>query len=175
MPHPWGEPEGYERGQTPRVRYRILDKATDKIVEHVTGSMYDTGTQHCHLEFDSRDQAFAYEISAAVQRVCAYFYQRDGYEPMAGWIEARVTDDEVRARIRRLDLGENTREARRTAKRRYPLTELPWAQQRALIEQIDRIKHEWRFEWVGEETKPSIKPEIIDAQRRIVEDWLLAD
>lgn len=172
MTHPWGEPEGYASGETPRVRYRILDKAKGEVVERVTGSMYDTGTQRFHLEFDSRDQAFADEMALMVQRCCSYFYSKDGYEPMQGWAESRVADDEVRERIRRLDGGENTREARRSRKARYPLTELPWAQQRALIEQIDRIKHEWSFEWVGEAPPPSPLATSASSQPDY-EDWFI--
>lgn len=150
MVHPWGNPEGYPQWAVPAVRYRILDRATGEVVEHVTASMFDSNDQRSHLEFSFADQAFADEIRDKVQEACSYFYMKSEWVPLKGWPEARVSDAEIRERIRRLNLGENTREATRTGKRSYPIPDLPWAEQRALIEQIDRIKSEWKFEWIGE-------------------------
>lgn len=79
-----------------------------------------------------------------------------------------VSDDEVRERIHRLDKGENTREAERTSKRSYPISELPWDQQRALIEQVERLKRKWAFEIIGEvEESPSVPVPTVETTA----DW----
>ena len=146
----WAEPEGYKE-KPPVVAYRILDRDSGEVVIRQTTATEDPHRRGAsYLAFDGRDQVFADEIIALVQRVCSFFYQKDDYAPMGGWEPSTASDDEVKARIRRLNLGENTREAERVGRHAYPLDELPWAQQRALIEQIDRLKAKWQFEIVGE-------------------------
>ena len=91
-----------------------------------------------------------------VQRASAYFSAPDDeYEPLDGIAEMRLTDEEVRVRIARLEQGENTREAEREKKQFYPLGELPFEQQRALIEQIEALKQQWQFEILGEVETPA--------------------
>ena len=59
----------------------------------------------------------------------------------------------MRERIARLEQGENVREAERTGLEYYPLAELPFDQQRALVERIEDHKQRWAFEILGEEAK----------------------
>lgn len=68
------------------------------------------------------------------------------------FVRYAVTDADVRERIERIDLGENSREADRMGLKRFPLQELPWDQQRALIEQMAAFYREWCFEWLGDAT-----------------------
>lgn len=97
------------------------------------------------------DQAFADAIVAEVQEACQYFYQADpAHYPGCPEIDG-ITDDEVRERIARLDEGENRREAERTKLLRYPLSDLPWDRQRALIERVERLKRQWNFERLSDE------------------------
>ena len=145
----WAEPEGFKKA-IPIVSYHILDRPSGKVVERTTEYAYDTGKAAYFLSLAAADQAFSYEYSALVQKACAYFYKREGYEPLTGWEDARVSDEEVAARIRRINEGENTREADRVSARKFPLDQLPWDQQRALIERIDELKRAWSFEIIGE-------------------------
>lgn len=61
-----------------------------------------------------------------------------------------LTDDEVRTRIDRINQGENTREAERSKLKFYPLDELPFETQRALIERIEECKRAHSFRILGE-------------------------
>lgn len=150
----WASPEGFE-SRPPAVRYRIRDAATGQVVERRTQDLRDSGRGRYFVSLHSLDQDFAGEIVQLVQRACGYFYlSPDEYRPLEGVPDVVVSDDEVRERIHRLDKGENTREAERTAKKAYPITELPWDQQRALIEQVERLKRDWGFEIIGEDTAP---------------------
>ena len=60
-----------------------------------------------------------------------------------------LADALVRESIQNLDLGENKREADRTAKPRYVLSDLPWSEQRALIERLYALRREFQFEKLG--------------------------
>lgn len=156
----WADPAGFPPPLAPpAVAYRILDRRTGTVVTHRTSSMWDSWRGARFRALDEADQEFAAEIRTIIQRACRYFYAPDGeYVPMGGWNGCTVTDDEVRARIDRLDRGENSREAYRDKgdeNARYPLDRLPWAQQRALVEQIERVKAEWRFEIIGEVDGPA--------------------
>ena len=145
----WAEPEGYEQGPPP-VRYRIRDESGE-VVERETSVAYDHGRQRYYHALGAKDQHFADEIVTLIQAACAYFHAAESeYEPLEGVPEMRITDDEVAARIERLERGENTREAERTRMTYYPLTDLPFEQQRALVEQIESLKQRWRFEILGE-------------------------
>lgn len=149
MQNQWAEPEGYQQGP-PAVRYRIRDD-DDGVVERETSVAYDHGRQRYYHALGAKDQHFADEIVTLIQAACAYFHAADDeYEPLEGVPETRITDDEVAARIERLEGGENTREAERTRMTYYPLTDLPFEQQRALVEQIDALKQRWQFEILGE-------------------------
>ena len=119
------------------------------VVEHETRiTILPDGFYHA-LALD--DQMFADQIVRLVQRACAYFYEHDDtYEPMSGIPGKGASDAEVRARIARLNAGENLREAERTHKERYDLEKLPWNQQRALIEKIDELKREWGFQFIND-------------------------
>lgn len=151
MDNQWADPAGYgpDASDAPTIAYRILDRLSGKIVERVTDATHDYHRHRFFLSLNFADQEFADEHAELLQRACAYFYQEDGYVPLIGWPGSRTSDSEVRVRIARLDGGENTREADRMNQRRYPLDELPWGQQRALIEEIDRLKALWHFEIIG--------------------------
>lgn len=100
-----------------------------------------------------QDQLFADRYADLLQQAATYFYSPEEiYQPMAGVPDVVVSDDDVRERIRRIDGGENTREAvryRGSDEARYPFCDLPFEQQRALIEQIESLKREWSFELLG--------------------------
>lgn len=154
MENRWAEPDGYAESP-PRVRYRILDRKSNEVVEHLTVSEYDHGRGRQYLSLAPDDQEFAEEIVALIQRACAYFYEPDEkYEPLEGVPDLIISDDEVRRRIERLEKGENTREAERSGKGYYPLTDLPFDQQRALVEQIEVLKRRWHFEILGDLPMP---------------------
>ncbi len=160
MKNRWATPEGFSE-RPPPIRYRILDKPSGKVVEHRTSVMADyyKGGNYFHALAYS-DQEYSYGIRKLIQTACGWFYAPDGeYEPLSSVPGIVVTDDEVRERIARIDDGENTREALRAHKKRYPLVELPFEQQRALIEQIERHKAEWSFELLGEADPNTPPPE----------------
>ena len=145
----WAEPEGFA-DDPPRIRYRIRDSA-GAIVERVTSVAFDSGRRRYYHSLAPFDQPFADEIVALVQRAAAYFSASgEDYEPLEGVADVRVGDDEVRTRIARLERGENVREAERTGLDHYPLSELPFEQQRALVEQVEALKQRWGFEILGE-------------------------
>ncbi len=127
------------------------------------------------------DLPYAKLITSLVQEACAYFYtpteglwvevpvegtgNEDGddeqvvfelrpYVPMPGvpTLSPGVPDDEVRMRIARIDDGENSREAASFHQKRYPLVDLPWPVQRALIERIEQTKRAWGFRFLDEMT-----------------------
>ena len=128
--------------------------------ERMTSLAYDSGRERYYHSLAPHDQGFADALVELIQQACGYFSADDeGYEPLEGVSQARVTDDEVAARIARLEQGENVREAERTSKRFYPLSELPRDQQRALVQQIAALKQRWAFEILGEAEPP-------DAARR---------
>lgn len=152
MENQWADPHGFEQ-RPPAVRYRIRTPR-GKIEEHRT-----VPTQDPHI-FDRwfhalapQDQLFADRYADLLQRAASYFYAPDEvYRPLDGVPEVVVSDVEVHERIRRIDGGENTREATRyrgSPDARYPFQELPFDQQRALVEQIEALKREWEFELLG--------------------------
>ena len=148
MQNRWAAPKGFEANPPP-VRYRIAG-ADGALVERETERAFDAGRQRHYHALHVQDQHFGDAVTALVQQACGYFYAPDEtYAPLAGVADVVVPDDDVRARIERLDGGENTREAERTQLRRYPLAELPFDQQRALVEQIEALKRVWRFEILG--------------------------
>lgn len=144
----WADPDGAVH-QPPSVRYRIRDRG-GSVVQRRTWVMLDALQRRYYHSLHPDDQTFADAIVALVQRVCAYFYATDEeYVPLEGVPAVIVSDEAIAARIERLERGENTREALRTNERWYPLSELPFDQQRALVEQIELLKREWRFEIIG--------------------------
>ena len=164
----WAEPEGYVNTvDTSPVMYQIkvpeMSTATVKdgklVVElsvmaarHKTSIMWNSGPNHKSYfhELAVEDQWFANAITDLVQQACSYFYLPDEqYIPMEGVPEIVVSDEAIAERIRRIDLGENFREADRSKKERYPLTELPFDQQRALVEQIEDLKRVVGFAIIG--------------------------
>lgn len=150
MENRWAEADGYGESP-PRVRYLIRDRKSDEVVEHLTVSEYDHGRGRHYLSLAPEDQEFAEEIVTLIQRACAYFYAPDEkYEPLEGVPDLIISDDDVLRRIERLEKGENTREAERSGKGYYPLTDLPFDQQRALVEQIEVLKIRWQFQILGE-------------------------
>lgn len=145
----WAAPEGYA-APPPPVRYRIRER-DGGVVERQTSVAFDAVRSRYYHALAVQDQHFADAIVALVQRACAYFHAPDdAYEPLEGVADVVLTDAEVRERIHRLEQGENRREAERTGKQYYPLAELPWDQQRALVEQIEVLKRDWEFEILGE-------------------------
>ncbi len=150
MDNRWADPTGYDAEPT-RVRYHIKD-ASGTVVEHITSVAYDSKRQRYFHSLAAFDQQFADELVDIIQSACAYFYAPDDeYEPIEGIPDIRVSDDDVRERIARLERGENVREAERTGLEYYPLAELPFDQQRALVEHIEEHKQRWFFEILGEE------------------------
>ena len=148
----WAEPDGYD-AEPPRVRYRIRD-ASGATVERATSVAYDSKRKRYFHSLAAFDQPFADGIVDLIQAACAYFHAPEGeYAPIEGVEQIRISDDEVRARIARLEQGENVREAERTSLEYYPIGELPFDQQRALIERIEEHKQHWQFEIIGEEVR----------------------
>lgn len=145
----WAQPDGYA-APPPPVRYRV--RAEDgRVVERQTSVAFDATRSRYYHSLAPQDQPFADSLVALIQRACAYFYASDDeYAPLEGVRDIRVSDREVLERIERLERGENVREAERTGQKYYPLTELPFDQQRALIEQIEALKQKWGFEILGE-------------------------
>jgi hypothetical protein len=148
----WAEPEGFET-RPPAVRYRIRS-TRGKIEEHRTVPTQDPhiGDKWFHA-LAPQDQLFADRYADLLQHAATYFYAPDEiYQPLEGVADVVVSDEDVRDRIRRIDGGENTREAvryRGSAEARYPFAELPFEQQRALVEHIEALKREWSFELLG--------------------------
>jgi hypothetical protein len=156
----WAEPEGYKDKPRP-IRYWIRNPhwINSPRVEHQTVPTLDsiTGTYyHC---LAGSDQDFAEETARLLQKACEYFYLPDTkYVEMLG-VHGHgivVTDDEIRDRIRRIELGENKRESDRvkqyqgSSKGYYVFSDLPWHLQRALVEQLELLKIVWQYELVGE-------------------------
>ena len=128
MDNRWADPSGYD-AEPIRVRYRIRD-ASGNVVERITSVAYDSKRQRYFHSLAAFDQQFADELVDIIQAASAFFYAPDGeYEPIEGVEGVRLTDDEVRERIARLEQGENVREAERTGLEYYPLAELPFDQQ----------------------------------------------
>ena len=97
------------------------------------------------------DSAFINAIVDEIQEACRYFHEVNP-PPFLGCPEIEgISDETVEMRVRRIDEGENTAEAIRSKKKRYPLQELPRERKRALIERIERLKREWQFEFVSDE------------------------
>jgi len=148
----WAEPEGFET-RPPAVRYRIRS-TRGKIEEHRTVPTQDPhiGDKWFHA-LAPQDQLFADRYADLLQQAATYFYAPDQiYQPLQGVPDIVVSDEEVRERIYRIDGGENTREATRyrgSPDARYPFAELPFEQQRALVEHIEALKREWNFELLG--------------------------
>jgi hypothetical protein len=161
MNNEWNLPEGYAERPTP-VRYRI--RSASGIVERVTGQALDPITRRWHHALSPEDHEMSLQIRAFIQQACGYFYApEDAYKPLDGVAGVVISDDEVKERIRRLDLGENTREAVRTGSQRYPFADLPWDQQRALIEQVEAIRQSFEFEILGEVARVEDPPDLTAA------------
>ena len=150
MKNQWAQPDGYE-DHPPTVRYRIRGPS-GRVVERRTAVAFDSGRRRYYHALAPEDQPFGDAIVRLIQGACSYFCAPDEeYEPLDGAPDIRLSDSEVAARIERLERGENTREAERTGLQYYPLTELPFDQQRALVEQIEALKQHWQFEMIGED------------------------
>ena len=161
------DPEGYAYGERPQ-RYRIreivhpvpwgsryqLRGTIDPeyrlggVVDRVTAVSVDPVNHRSYHALHEADQLFADLCTRIVQEACRWFTD-DQWEPMPGVPDIVLTDGEVRESIHRLDLGENKREADRIGKARYVLTDLPWTQQRALVEQLYALRREFGFEKLG--------------------------
>lgn len=162
----WAEPDGVERNARP-IHYKIWSTKRKKVVDRFTHLMPNVYTFTNHHVLSIHDQEYAEAMAQLVQKACTYFFEPDGvYEPLLGVDGFSVSDDEIRTRINRLENGENMREAigysarieyPERAKDWYKISELPWDQQRALVEQIEKIKRDWRFEIVGEATDADIR------------------
>jgi hypothetical protein len=156
----WSRPEGDRRFAKP-VRYRILNTATGEVEEHRTTVAYDETTHSTHHALAAIDQFIANELTSIIQAACANFWAKDEEEYQAlrleGVPDIVVSDDDIRERIRRLELGENYRESARVSRvgqRKggyYRFSELPWDQQRALVEQLLKLRRDYRFEIIGQE------------------------
>ena len=153
----WADPAGQDTRGVP-VRYvirRAVRGPDNRLtpgepIERETELSLDSVRNRWYHALAPADQHFADKITVIIQAGCAYFYASTAeYQPLAGVPDVVISDAEVSARIARLDGGENTREAERTHKDHYPLSELPAAQQRALVEQIEALKREWQFQILG--------------------------
>lgn len=161
------DPNGYEDDEKPQ-RYRIRlvlspqpppsayelrgsadpDYELGEVVTRQTIVSKDPVTHRSHHSVHPDDQLYANLCTRLVQRACEYFYE-PVWVPMLGAPDIRLTDDEVRESIHRLNLGENKREGVRTGKPWYDLERLPWRQQRALIEQLYAVRAKFAFEKFG--------------------------
>lgn len=155
---PWAHPYGVPLTSHPR-RYRVRDRRTNEVVVRHTNLAWDPYTLSLHHELAETEQHLGDAAAHLVQLACAYFYAEDAdYEPLEGVPSIAVSDDEVRARIWRLEQGENRREAVGSGMRNsrkseyYRLTELPWETQRALVERLEELRIAWDFEWLDEAT-----------------------
>lgn len=92
-----------------------------------------------------RDLDYVFKVVAEIERACRYFHQIEPRYPLNPEFDV-LTDEQVEARILKLDTGEHTRETRRANKRRFPLTKLPLLWKRALVANLDQIACEWGFE-----------------------------
>lgn len=157
----WSKPEGVEVPEglaAPRpVKYKILNPKTGNVEEHTTEREFDRYFKTWHHAMAPQDQFYADMVAEIIQKACAYFYEPDDtYTPIEGVADIVVSDEEVQERINRLNLGENKREAVGHSARRhehfdfYPLDELPFDQQRALIEQLLDLKRTYKIELLGE-------------------------
>lgn len=163
----WSDPAGVSR-YSPPIKYRVFDRQLKQVVERFTEVSYDHHTDSTHHALNARDQHIAEATTAVIQRACAYFYVRDDatYErdyALEGVRDIVVSDDEVRERVRRLELGENYREAARIGNNGgakngyYKLSELPWERQRAMVEQLLAIRRQWQFEIIGPASEEEVK------------------
>lgn len=157
----WSKPEGVfapsGKGYPNRLKYRIINPTTNKVEEHFTEVALDNYTKTYHHALAMADQWYGDKVAEIIQSACAYFYASDAeYVPLKGVRDIVVSDEEVRERIYRLNLGENVREAIGHSARMhqhydfYPLDELPFLQQRALIEQLLDWKRQNQVEIIGE-------------------------
>lgn len=176
MDNIWFTPEGYASPPKP-IRYRIREclnpphfisaisqriawpePQLGEVVERLTKS-YANSSRYFH-QLANEDQYFGDLITRLTSQACGYFHLSDeDYKPLESVPGIRVSDAEVATRIARMNAGENTREAKRVNKPKYDLEALPWDQQRALIEQIEKLKRDWSFEFIGEaEDYPEEEP-----------------
>lgn len=146
---------------TPGSRYQIrgtVDPAYQlgEVEEHQTVVTFDGKVKRWFHALAEEDQLYADLCTRIIQRSCGYFFDKDwAPTPHAGVV---VTDAQVRESIWRLDLGENRREALRTGKPRYVLTDLPWHEQRGLIMALYNLRQEWGFEKLGPVSPPAAAP-----------------
>ncbi len=132
------------------TEYAIRDRETGEVMTRTMEWWWDVKRQTSYQQLVQADQAFADALAGLAQQVCSYFYAPDAvYVPMEGCPEIEISDEEIRERIARVMAGEFKREAEDRRKRQYPMDELPWDQQRAYLEQIERLKNEWGFRRLG--------------------------
>jgi hypothetical protein len=164
---PRNDPLGYAVGEPPQ-RYRIREIVRPQsfdtrsqlrgsvdpeyelgdVIERFTVVTCDPLNHRYYHSLHESDQLFADLCARLIQEACRWFYDRT-WEPLSGVPGVTMTDDDVREAIRRLDLGENKREADRAGKQRYALSDLPWNRQRALIERLYVLRQEFHFEKLG--------------------------
>jgi hypothetical protein len=169
---PRNDPAGYPATEPPQ-RYRIREVVRPRpfgaryqlrgtgdpeyelgnVVERMTSVSFDTINHAYYHALHEADQLYADLCSRTAQEACRWFYDPE-WQPMPGVADIAITDDEVRESIRRLDLGENKREADRTFKPRFVLSELPWTEQRSLIERLYALRREFQFEKLGPVVTP---------------------
>lgn len=153
--------------QAPTVRYMI--RGTDDpeyrlgpVREHLTTIAFDPVNHRFYHALAESDQLFADLCARVVQEACRWFFD-PGWEPMTGVQDITLTDGQVRESIRKLDLGENKREADRAGKQRFVLSDLPWSRQRALIERLYALRREFGFEKLGQAWPP--RSEVVPPPR----------
>ncbi len=137
-----------------RTIYQILDKKSGTVALrrmrwHPWSTAYtDADETTYYEELDGADQTFAVEVIDEIQKACAYFYA-DDYTPLEAAQSVVVSDADVRARIDRMQGGNLKREARRTNLEQYPLHDLPFEDQRALVSNIEALKATWKYKKMG--------------------------
>jgi len=161
------DPHGYAAGESPQ-RYRIREVVRPRpfgaryqlrgsadpdyelgdVVERTTLVSFDSVTHSYYHSLSEPDQLFADLCARITQDACRWFYDRT-WEPLEGVADIVISDEQVQEAIQNLDLGENKREADRTAKPRYVLSDLPWNEQRALIERLYALRRKFEFEKLG--------------------------
>jgi hypothetical protein len=132
------------------TQYAIREGGTRAEVIRTMEWWWDAKRQTHYEQLPPVDQGFADALADLAQRVCSYFYASDAdYIPLEGCPEIEISDDAVRERIQRVMNGEFKREAEDRRQLQYPMDALPWDQQRAYVEQVERLKHAWGFRRLG--------------------------
>lgn len=108
------------------------------------GELVEVSARHSDRGWALRDEdhLFAEAVAFEIEKACIYFHKPEAEYPFNPEFSV-LTQEEVRARVFRLDQGEHKREAKN---KRFPLCELPIEWQVALIANLDQLAFEHGFE-----------------------------